>query len=59
MAISKALQKAQEKYRERNLDRGMMRVNVWVPEDNAAELRLIAQEMRDEFKLNKNNNNNV
>jgi hypothetical protein len=50
MAVSKALQRAQENYRERNKNRGMMRVNVWVPEENSQELRTIAHEMRAEYK---------
>ena len=50
MAVSKALQRAQDKYRANNKDKGMMRVNVWIPEKDAEELRTIAQEMRDEFK---------
>lgn len=50
MAISKALEKAQKKYRVRNQDKGLMRVNVWVPEENAQELRQIALEMRMEHK---------
>jgi|TARA_R110000796_G_scaffold85580_2_gene185630 hypothetical protein len=50
MAISKSLKRAQDKYRENNKQKGMMRVNVWVPEDNAEELRIIAKEMRQEFK---------
>ena len=33
MAISKSLKRAQDKYRENNKQKGMMRVNVWVPED--------------------------
>ena len=50
MPIPKSLKAAQTNYKKRNLNKGLIRVNVWVPTDDAEELRLIAQEMRTDFK---------
>ena len=50
MPVSKSLKAAQDNYKKRNKQKGMVRVNVWVPIEDAEELRLIASEMRTEMK---------
>ena len=42
---------AQKRYIERNnAERGLTRVNLWVPNDNVEEIKDIAREMRVEMK---------
>lgn len=50
---SEALVRAQEAYRKRNKNKGMTRVNVWVPTHYADELRDIAADMRQDANLQK------
>lgn len=57
MPIPKSLKAAQTEYKKRNLKKGLMRVNVWVPVDDAEELKFIAQEMRVEYKQAKQADN--
>jgi hypothetical protein len=46
-----ALKRAQDNYVKRMLsERKMARVSLWIPEENVREIRLIAKDMRDEYR---------
>jgi hypothetical protein len=51
IAMTKPDYKAQEKWVAKTAKKGLVRVNVWVPSANAEEVKLLASNMRQEFKL--------
>ena len=46
MKTPKPMIEAQNRYIDRNKKKGMTRVNVWIPDTNADDLREIAADMR-------------
>tara|TARA_B100000927_G_scaffold229513_1_gene189342 strand:+ start:498 stop:698 length:201 start_codon:yes stop_codon:yes gene_type:complete len=42
--------KSQERYKQKNLERGLIKTTVWIPKQNKHELRSIAQDMRDKHE---------